>query len=285
MRSHARRQNPMTPTKPAAFAVLASAFLSAAPVAAQPAAQPGLAALQEAFAQARALRPSADLRAQAAAETAAQATIQSLADSLFKIADMAGFPAPDAATLAFLRSRIPDLPAASVRAVPTDVILGALSAAAARGVTFLDLLTDPALRGGDVYYASAESLQTAADKYVIGLLPPSGVAKDRRPFKMLAAVGGQGKLTFLYDRTDEFQFDEGGRTFKVKGGRVSAVITGPGALDQMQGLAVHGCVGPFCKWADFIKWQKEGAYKVHVWVRVGGGVRDQVNDLTRIHPK
>jgi|GEM_PF-6294857 len=271
----------MTLTKTAAFAALALTCASAAPLAAQVAAQPRFAPLELAAGSADVLRPSPALRAFAAAEAAALAA----SDSLFSFDRKIEFPAPDAATLAFLRARIPGLPAESVRAVPASVIDEALSNAAARAATFMDLLTDPALRGAGVYYASPEALQRAHDKYVIGILPPAGNAKDGRPFHMVAAVGGQGRLNFLYDRTDAFEFDEAGHTFKIVGGRVSGVITAPGVIDQVSGFAVRGCWGPFCKWADFMKWQKEGADKVHVWVRVGSSVHDQVSDLTPIHPK
>lgn len=274
-------------TKPAAFAVLALTCASAAPLAAQSVVEQGLAPLLQAFGSAAALRPSPALRALAVADAEAEASAAS--DSLFSTDGKAQLPAPDAATLAYLVARIPDLSAPSVRVAPEQVLEEAVGRAAARSLTFMDLLTDSALRRGEVYYASAQSLQSVYAKYDIGILPASGVAKDGRPFRMVAALGGQGRVAFLYDRTDDFEFDGVGRTFKISGGRVSGVIAGPGVIDQMQGLAAQGCWGPFCKWANFMKWQKIGPTRVHLWANAGGGfgggVHEQDIDLAPVHPK
>lgn len=152
------------------------------------------------------------------------------------------FSAPDPQTLAWLASRMPGVDAANVRVVPGASADGAMQRAIAAGASYVDLLSDPALQRGrsELYYVPQDALLQVDQKYLSGTLPASGMAKDGRPFKMQAIVGGAGNVTFLYDRTDEFTFQSDGYDIKIAaGGKVSSQIHGSGDIGSQ---GVSGCM-------------------------------------------
>ncbi len=196
----------------------------------------------------------------------------------------AQFPPPNAEERAILGARLPGVRPESVRVVGKEQIEDLMARAIASQATYMDLLTDAALSANAVFYVPLAALQVLDRKYVTGAMPYSGTAKDGRPFRMAAIVAGQRRLDFLYDLTDEFQFDSDGFIFKIApGGGVSAVIAGPGVLTEIKGAKVYGCAG-LCAWAEFVKWQKEGD-KLHVWAKAFGRTQDRFTELRPIRAK
>ncbi|MFI5351119.1 MAG: hypothetical protein ACHQ2Z_16365, partial [Elusimicrobiota bacterium] len=113
---------------------------------------------------------------------------------------------PDASTLARLSSRIPELNAGAVRVLPLEAIDSIFAAAAARGMSPLDLFTDPAFRGNAVYFLAPETIAAVFERYEFRMLTPaSGRTKDGRPFVMEGLVAGGGRIDALYD-LDQFEF-------------------------------------------------------------------------------
>lgn len=154
--------------------------------------------------------------------------------------------APDAATLAFLSSRIPGLNAGAVRVLPLDAADAMFAAAAAQAQSPLDIFTDPGFRGDGAFYLAPADLAALFERYEIHIVtPPSGTTKDGKPFVMQGLVIGGGRIDALYDR-DQFDFDNPlfpGYTYKLAG-RVTESIQAPGDL-AIEGVWVHaGIVTP-----------------------------------------
>jgi hypothetical protein len=142
------------------------------------------------------------------------------------------------------------------------------------------------LRGDRRFLATQEGIRVLDDKFVTGVaLPYSGRTSDGRPFRMTAILGGAGRVDFLYDLTGGFEFSSDGNSFRIEpGGRVSARIAGPGVLDGITGASVQGCLGIFCRWVSFSKWQKE-APRVHLWLTSGAKTYERYADLAPIRRK
>jgi len=147
---------------------------------------------------------------------------------------------PDAATLAMLAARIPGLDAGAVRVLPYDAIDAILAVAAARALSPLDLFTDPAFRGGNVYYLEPATIAALFERYEVHMLTPAfGRAKDGKPFVMQGLVAGGGRIDALYDR-DQFNLDNPlmpGHSFKLAS-RVTEFIQGPGDV-KIDGAWIH----------------------------------------------
>lgn len=151
-----------------------------------------------------------------------------------------GLAAPDAATLAWLSSRIPDLKAQLVRELTPDAIDALLAEATARSQSPTDLFTDAGLRADRVFLARGEALSAAFGKYEVPVITlASGQDTNGRPFKMEALVLGTGRVDMLYDRND----------FRIKNpyfsdneytlaSRVSHGIQGPGDM-TVEGVTVE----------------------------------------------
>ena len=175
-------------------------------------------------------------------------------------------PSPDPQTLAWLASAAPGLDVQNVRELPFATGDAVLSEAVSRGYTYLDLLTRDPLRRSEAYYVSQGVLERLGQKFATGTLATAGRTTKGRAFRMKAFVAGQGRLEFLYD-SEDFEFEEGGQTFKVgKGGRVWAGIQGPGDV-TISGLSVHAFLWA---WADFQRMTKISRDKVRVETNLGG---------------
>ena len=141
----------------------------------------------------------------APAAPAAQAP--ATADSVVPPGLWAALAAPDAETLAWLSSRVPDLQAAAIRVLPLDEADAIFAAAVARGQSPLDLFTDPGFRGQGAFYLTRETLAALFARYELRVLTPaSGTTKDGKPFAMLGFIIGGGRVDALYD-LDQFWFD------------------------------------------------------------------------------
>lgn len=152
----------------------------------------------------------------------------------------ASLQAPDAATLAWLSSRIPGLDAGAVRVLPLEAADAMFAAAAAQNESPLDFFTDSGFRGQGVFYLAQADIQTIFQRYEIHVLTsPSGTAKDGKPYVMQALVLGGGRVDALYDR-DQFDFDNAlfpGHTYKIAS-RVTQRIQAAGDV-AVEGVWVH----------------------------------------------
>lgn len=148
--------------------------------------------------------------------------------------------APDAATLAWLSSRIPGLDASQVRILTLAGADAIFSAAADRSASPLDVFTDSEFRTPHVYWISQADIQTIFSRYEIHVLTaPSGRTKDGKPFAMQALVLGGGRVDALYD-LDGFDFENPmfpGHSYKSSS-RVTQRIQGPGDA-LVEGVWVH----------------------------------------------
>jgi hypothetical protein len=153
---------------------------------------------------------------------------------------------PDAATLAFLSSRIPGLNAAAVRVLPFEAVDAVIAVAADRAMSPLDLFTDPAFRGDAIFYLSPETIKALFERYEVHMLTPAyGLAKDGKSYAMQALVAGGGRIDALYDR-DQFNLDNPlmpGHSYKLAN-RVTEIIQGPGDV-TIEGAWIHmGLITP-----------------------------------------
>ena len=148
--------------------------------------------------------------------------------------------APDAATLAKLSARIPDLKAGTVRVLPIEAADALLADAVRRGQSPLDFFTDPGFRGDAAFYLDQETVAALFARYEIrGLTPASGVTKDGRAFAVQGFVVGGGRIDILYN-LDQFTFDNPlfpGHTYKLAA-HVTERIQGPGDL-TIEGIWVR----------------------------------------------
>lgn len=191
------------------------------------------------------------------------------AEPVFAIdtAAWAKFPAPDAATLAWLASRIPGLDAANVRVVPADASDAAIRRAVASKITYLDVFSDDAFNRKELYFLSAETLQGIHRKFISGTIPIQGSQENGKPFSMQAFVAGQSRVQLLFDR-NEFTFKDDGNRLKIdNGGRVAAAVLGPGDI-SVEGFSAYGAP-VFCPWAKIKRMTKESMYKVRVETSCG----------------
>lgn len=128
------------------------------------------------------------------------------AQSIFPPGLWDSLQALDQRTLVWLALRDPGLVPAQARELPFETADLILSAAAARGLTGLDIFTDPDLRGARVYYLSGETLSRLFQKYDLRILTISeGRDVHGKPFRLQGALAGGGKVVMLYDR-DKFHF-------------------------------------------------------------------------------
>ncbi len=148
--------------------------------------------------------------------------------------------APDAATLAWLSSRIPGLDAGQVRVLPLEAADALFAAAVAQHESPLDFFTDAGFRGAGVFYLAPADIQTIFTRYEINVLtPPSGIAKDGKPYTTQALVLGGGRVDSLYD-LDQFDFANPlfpENTYR-SASRVTQRIQGPGDV-TVEGVWVH----------------------------------------------
>lgn len=169
--------------------------------------------------------------------------IQNAADqSLISSERWKDLPMPDVKALALLTSRLPGIDTANVRAVPMESAEGMMQRAVDVKATYLDLLTEPALRKDrqELFYVSQDVLQKFDAKYAAGSFPSSGKTKDGKPYQMLGILAGEGSITFLYDQTGEFIFVNDGVDIKIAaGGKVVSTINGPSDLST---TGVSGCM-------------------------------------------
>lgn len=159
--------------------------------------------------------------------------------------------APDAATLASLAKRAPNLDTQSVRTLTWEALEPLLAQAVARKMTVLDFFTDEGLRRSRIYYlpqALLTTLDKAYDLNSVFLISGKTVGGD--PFQMTDVVIGGGRAVMLYDR-DDFTFEH--PVYKNHGGRytvasvVTETINGPGdvgvaGLTGWLGISVRGIV-------------------------------------------
>lgn len=179
----------------------------------------------------------------------------------------AKFPAPDAATLAWLSGRIPGLDVANVRAVPADAADAAIRRAVASKITYLDVFSDEAFKRKELYFLSAETLQGIHRKFISGTIPIQGSQENGKPFSMQAFVAGQSRVELLFDQ-NEFTFKDDGNRLKIDNrGRVSAAVLGPGDI-SVEGFSAYGAP-VFCPWARIKRMTKESMYKVRVETSCG----------------
>ncbi|MFI5361951.1 MAG: hypothetical protein ACHQ49_08285 [Elusimicrobiota bacterium] len=140
--------------------------------------------------------------------------------------------APDAATLARLSSRIPELKTDSVRVLTFDTADAMFTAAMAQGESPIDFFTDAAFRGSDTYYLAPETVAAIFARYEIhALTPASGTTKKGEPFVLEGMLIGAGRIDALYN-LDQFEFDNpllDGKRYKLLS-RVIQRIQGPGDL-------------------------------------------------------
>lgn len=184
------------------------------------------------------------------------------AEAFFHALDWSTFPPPDPQTLGWLSSRIPNLAAASVRAVPFETADAVMQRAVDAKATYLDVLSHEIFREKEVYFVSQAALNRLHVKYVSGTVPVQGTTEDGKPFQMQGFVIGQNRVEILYDRP-EFTFKEDGHRFKVdNGGRVESTILGPGDV-AVDGLYAYGAP-IFCPWAKIQRMTKESMYKIKV---------------------
>ena len=199
------------------------------------------------------------------------------ADVLFQTLDWTAFPPPDPQTVSWLSSRIPNLDAASVRAVPFETADALMQKAVALKATYLDVLTHQLFRGKELYYVPMADLNKIHARYVSGTVPIQGTTEDGHPYQMQGFVIGQNRVELLFN-LQEFTFKEEGHRFKVgNGGRVASAVLGPGDV-SVDGLWAYGAP-IFCPWAKIQRMTKESAYKVKVKSSCGdrGG-----NDLSPV---
>ncbi len=148
--------------------------------------------------------------------------------------------APDSATLAWLGARIPGLDLGRVRVLTFADADAIFATAADRRMSPLDVFSDSAFRGAEIYYIPKEVIVEIFARYEIRVLTPiSGTSTDGRPFSMQALVLGGGRVESLYDLSD---FDANNPmfpdyTYKFSG-RVTETINGPGDLG-IQGVWVR----------------------------------------------
>lgn len=198
---------------------------------------------------------------------AAMRAAQTFNAAVFTALDSSNYPAPDAATLAWLAGRIPGLDVSLVRTVPSDIADSVMHQAADARLTYMDVLSEEAFRQQKLFYVPQDTLNAIDRKYIAGLIPVSGQAEDHRPFQMQGFLAGKGRVELLYDR-DNFSFKEDNHRFKVtNGGRVSAAIQGPGDI-TIDGLSAYGAP-IFCPWARIQRMTKESMYKVRVETSCG----------------
>lgn len=154
-------------------------------------------------------------------------------------------PRADARAVAQLKQRAPEVAPASVKMLTLPAAEGLLKNALARGASALDVFTDPGLREpGRLYYLSQETVAKLFARYNLHVLtPPSGTAKDGKPFTLQAVVMGAGRVVMLYDRDDfKFKHPDFGHVFRSSG-RVTQTIEGPGSLG-VDGLSVDMLLHP-----------------------------------------
>lgn len=176
------------------------------------------------------------------AEAVSAAAIAGGEQGLIQIERWRNLAAPDAQSLAWLSSRLPGLDLKNVRAVTLEGADMVMQKSVAAKATYLDLLTDPALRKdrGELYYVSQEVLMSLDRKYISGTLPATGTDKKGRPYKMQGIVAGAGSIIFLYDQTDEFIFKNNDVDIKIApGGKVVSTINGPA---DSATTGVSGCM-------------------------------------------
>lgn len=200
-----------------------------------------------------------------------------LAAGLVELNRWSQLPAPDAPTLAWLSARIPGLDAGAVRVVPLDIAEAAMQRALVAKVTYLDILTDQAFRGQEIYYTPEPVLNELHRKYISGTMPIQGDDEDGKPFQMQALLAGQSKVDMLYDR-EKFTLKENGTRFKVeKKGRIAATILGAGDIG-LEGLSAYGAP-VFCPWAKIQRMRKESMYKMHVETSCGSRGGNDVHPI------
>lgn len=158
----------------------------------------------------------------------------------------ASLPAPGAATLSWLASRLPGSDPAAVRAITPAAADAIFAAAVARGMTPLQLFTDPGFTGPGRFYLPQAMIEDLFSRYEVRVLTPaSGKTTDGRPYAMQALVIGAGRIDALYS-LDQFQLDNPlfpDYTYKLAA-RVTETISGPSDL-AIEGVWVRaGIVTP-----------------------------------------
>ncbi len=162
------------------------------------------------------------------------------APSLIPAGLWATLPVPDAGAIALLSGGVPGFNPAAARSLTPEAAENLFAAAVARGSSGLDLFTDPAFRGDEVYFLSQELIQKLFDRYEMRVLTPAyGSTTDGQAFHMIGLAIGRGRIDAFYD-LDGFQFNNpffpDGR-YKLAG-HVTEIIQGPGDL-EMTGISIH----------------------------------------------
>jgi hypothetical protein len=192
------------------------------------------------------------------------------------------FTTPDTATASWLVTRIPGLDPATLRTVSLEAAEAFLRRATAAQATDLDLFSDPALQADRVaYYLPQDVLEGLDARCTAGLFAVSGTATDGKPFHMRAVVATNARIAFLYDREDEFRYEEGGSEVKItNSGRVFARAEGPGDI-SFTGYNGCGCIFVFCGCAEITRMTKLGDGKM----TVRSSRSDRTRDLRPIRMK
>ena len=173
---------------------------------------------------------------------------------------------PDPQTLAWLKSRIPGLDAAAVRAVPFERVDAVMQKAVNSKLSFLEMAAHESFQRNEIYYVSRETLEKFDKKYAAGTIPITGATQAGAPFGMKAFVAGQGQFSFIFDLQDQFDFKDNNQVFRVKrGGRVSCRISAPADV-AMEGLAAHAFLKTY---TDILRMVKESAGAMRIYASLG----------------
>ena len=154
----------------------------------------------------------------------------------------ASLPVPAPEFLAWLVQREPGLDPSAVRQLTPEGAEAIFSAAAARGLSPIDLFTDPGFRGRDVFFIPNAVVEGIFARYELPVLTlASGQDADGRPYRMDALLAGAGRVDALYDRA--FTAGNGyfpGYTYNLDA-RVAQTIDGPGSM-SVGGVTVNAFV-------------------------------------------
>lgn len=145
---------------------------------------------------------------------------------------------PGPGVLGLLRERLPERDLSQARELTFTEAAELLDRAAARGLTALDVFTDPGLREDAVYVLGPETLARLDAAFDLKLLLPlSGKTLKGEPFAMRAVVMGGGRIDYLYDREVVFRhpvYTSHGGKMRVKP-RVTQTVEKPGVA-RFQGV-------------------------------------------------
>lgn len=168
---------------------------------------------------------------------------------------------PDAATLAWLSSKIPGLDAANVRLVDAGSADNVMRKAVNARVTYMEVLSNEGFRHKELYYVPKDVLAGLDARYISGTIPIRGVAEDGKPFQMVGFLIGQSRVEMLFER--DFSWKQDGRRYKLTAnGRVAGRVLGDGDLG-IDGVSAYGAP-IFCPWARLQRLTKQSANKLRV---------------------